>query len=608
MNGPGQYPGEPVGGQSFPRLPSGCVRELLVCINGVGPDQPSPPLLAVRDFCTRHAISLREVSLSSAEQAPADAHQRPRSSPGAEGQGALTCRVLLAAWRGKPRAMNTLWQWAYGDLLLFCDADVRIEQQAIADLYARMRAEPQLGLVAAREVPMLEPKTSIWSRMGALPYRFNFGNAGGRLFLLRKEALSEPMPEDLLLEDAWLTVAVGKQRVRKVMQAQVFFVLPQTWRDYFAERVRAEGGKMQIRRQHARLLANGPVAAYPWAEFLRTIRIREYGLILLALGLRGLARLWAWRRLRRGRLLQLIPALCVDQAVVRSSPGQIPAARTSRSIRNATMKVSIIVLAWNSAQRIEACLASLPAGLTASHEVIVVDNGSQDQTVSVLRARFPHVRIIANRKNRGVAPARNQGIRCAQGEYILILDDDTIVHPAALDQLVQLLDSRPEVGLCGPKLVDAEGRLCLSCRLFPTLLDKLGRRFPSALTRRAARRAELADWAHDTLRPVDYMIGACQLIRRRALDEVGLLDERIFYGPEDVDLCLRMHQAGWQVVYQPAAVVTHAEQRIARSALSRLGWKHLRGLAYYFWKHRYIVSRRALYARFPNAPRKSDTL
>ncbi len=294
-----------------PRLPSGCVRELLVCINGVGPDRPCPepsrracpPLLAVRDFCTRHAISLREITLSSAEQA--QTHTPYPSSPGAEGQGALTCRVLLADWRGKPRAMNALWQWACGDLLLFCDADVRIDTQAIARLYARMRTEPQLGLVAAREVPMLEPKTGIWSRMGALPYRFNFGNAGGRLFLIRKNVLSEPMPEDLLLEDAWLTVAVGKQRVRKVMQAQVFFVLPQTWRDYFAERVRAEGGKMQIRRQHAHLLANGPVAAYPWAEFFRTMRIREYGLILLALGIRGLARLWAWRRLKRAGFYSL---------------------------------------------------------------------------------------------------------------------------------------------------------------------------------------------------------------------------------------------------------------------------------------------------------------
>ncbi len=267
------------------------------------------------------------------------------------------------------------------------------------------------------------------------------------------------------------------------------------------------------------------------------------------------------------------------------------------------MKVSVVILTWNSLPAIEACLASLLGSTTVSREVIVVDNGSQDQTVKVLRARFPSVQVIENRHNRGVAPARNQGLRRSRGEYVLILDDDTILHPPALDHLIQVLDSRPEVGLCGPKLIDAGGHLCLSCRLFPTLLDKLGRRFPSALTRNAARQVELADWAHDTLRSVDYVIGACQLIRRRALDEVGLLDERIFYGPEDIDLCLRLYQAGWQVVYQPAAVVTHTEQRLARSAFSFLGRKHLSGLVYYFWKHRYLFSRRTLYARFPNAPR-----
>ena len=307
------------------QLPSGCVRELLICINGVGPDQPCPepsrracpepastslryaqhersrracpPLLAVRDFCARHAIAIQEITLSSAEQV--QTHKQYQPSPGTEGRGKWTCRVLLADWRGKPRAMNTLWQWARGDLLLFCDADVRIDPQAIASLYAHAQTEPQLGLVAAREVPILEPGASIWSRMGALPYRFNFGNAGGRLFLIRKDVLSEPMPEDLLLEDAWLTVAVGKQYVCKAMQAQVFFVLPQTWHDYFAERVRAEGGKMQLCRQHAQLLENGPVAEYPWAEFLRKIRIHEYGLVLFALGIRFLARVWAWGRLKR---------------------------------------------------------------------------------------------------------------------------------------------------------------------------------------------------------------------------------------------------------------------------------------------------------------------
>jgi len=141
--------------------------------------------------------------------------------------------------------------------------------------------------------------------------------------------------------------------------------------------------------------------------------------------------------------------------------------------------------------------------------------------------------------------------------------------------------------------------------LFPTLGDKLVRRFPFTFTRRISQEVELADWDHRSVRDVDYMIGACQVIRRTALMEVGLLDERIFYGPEDVDLCLRMHQAGWRVVYNPEAVVVHQERRVARSGWSRLGWRHLRGLLYYFGKHRYLFSRRRLYKRLQH-PAQSE--
>ena len=107
----------------------------------------------------------------------------------------------------------------------------------------------------------------------------------------------------------------------------------------------------------------------------------------------------------------------------------------------------------------------------------------------------------------------------------------------------------------------------------------------------------MADWDHSSVREVDYVIGACQGIRRAAVTEVGLLDERIFYGPEDVDLCLRMHEAGWSVVYNPAAVVVHHERRLTRSLFSALAWRHLWGVGYYFWKHGYLFSRRRLYAR-----------
>ena len=276
-----------------PELPPACLREILVCLNGVTAGRPCPPLHAVREFCTHHAVSLDEIDLSSAQE------RTPQATAG------LRCVVLTADWRGKPRAMNALWSWARGSVLAFCDADVRVAPDALAGLYAALQNDAQARLVAAREVPVLDARASLWSRVGALPYRFNFGNAGGRLFMIRRDALISPLPEDLLLEDAWLTVAVGKSHVRKHTQARVFFVLPQTWNDYFAERVRTEAGKIQLRRQHAGLLEHGPVADYPWAEFVRRLTWPEYGLALIALAIRGLARLWAWGRLRRGGFYRL---------------------------------------------------------------------------------------------------------------------------------------------------------------------------------------------------------------------------------------------------------------------------------------------------------------
>ena len=132
------------------------------------------------------------------------------------------------------------------------------------------------------------------------------------------------------------------------------------------------------------------------------------------------------------------------------------------------MKVSIIILTWNSASEIAACLASLVEGVRLDHEVIVVDNGSQDQTCRLVQHTCPRARLVRNSHNRGVAPARNQGIRLAAGEYIVILDDDTVVQPGAIDCLVGYMDARPEVGLCGPRLTTAEGDVQLSCRRFPT--------------------------------------------------------------------------------------------------------------------------------------------
>lgn len=286
---------------------------------------------------------------------------------------------------------------------------------------------------------------------------------------------------------------------------------------------------------------------------------------------------------------------------------QTPPPPAAEHLQLSGISVSIVILTWNSQAEIGACLSSLGPGLTAfSSEVIVIDNGSQDATCTIVRDTLPRARLVCNATNRGVAPARNQGLDLAQGRYVLMLDDDTVVQARAFDRLITYLEHHPDVGLCGPKLIDAAGQLQLTCRLFPTLADKLARRLPLPAARQISQAVEMADWDHNTVRDVDYVIGACQAIRRSAVAAVGAFDARIFYGPEDVDLCLRLQQAGWRVVYQPEAVVVHHERRLTRSIRSGIAWRHVWGLGYFFWKHGYLLSRRRLYARLARFARLAD--
>jgi hypothetical protein len=290
-----------------PSLPGKFVHELAICINGVAPGANCAPLVAVRAFCINHNIPLQELWISPAgeplqEETVSFASRKNETiSQKVRGDGVEPvrspaipcCSVILTERRGKPLAWNLLWRRAAGASVLFCDADVRVDQEAVWFLYSRMQQESHLLLVAARETPVLEEGGTMWSRMGAIPYRFDFGNAGGRLLMLRKGAVPNGMPEDLLLEDAWLTIAVGKDRVAKEGRAAVYFLPPATGRDYFAERVRTEGGKLQIRRKHGNFLKDGPIATYRWSRFFRDIAWQEYPLVIVALLVRGLAHLWA---------------------------------------------------------------------------------------------------------------------------------------------------------------------------------------------------------------------------------------------------------------------------------------------------------------------------
>ncbi len=246
------------------------------------------------------------------------------------------------------------------------------------------------------------------------------------------------------------------------------------------------------------------------------------------------------------------------------------------------IELSIIILTFNHLSDTVRCLDSLKEMLDADDvEVIVVDNASNDGTPQTITRRYPKIRLTVNDRNRGVAAARNQGIEQAQGQKILILDNDTIVNTKAIRGMMQYLDAHDQVGLCSCRMTDALGYVQPSFRPFPSLKSKV----LSFMGLRLAK-SQFSFDDEGAIEPF-YVIGACQMIRREALEQVGALDEAIFYGPEDADFCLRLRQAGWQIKYLPQYSIIHTYyRRTARRPFSRLGLKHIHGLLHLYRKHR----------------------
>lgn len=254
-------------------------------------------------------------------------------------------------------------------------------------------------------------------------------------------------------------------------------------------------------------------------------------------------------------------------------------------------KLSIVILTWNSEADIKPCLDSLITSLEGiKYEIILVDNGSTDNTLEIIETYFlPHIQLISNQKNLGVSRARNQALHLVSGDAVLILDIDTIVNKEALSSLIQCMENDPKVGLCACKLRSLSGEVQLSCRKLPTLRYKIFNILASKNIHVSDNQSQFyeQEMQGDTPFEVEYVIGACQLIRKSALNTVGLLDEHIFYGPEDADFCLRMKLAGWKVVYIPTvSIIHHYQQLTTKKMISVMSWKHTKALIYYFWKHR----------------------
>jgi N-acetylglucosaminyl-diphospho-decaprenol L-rhamnosyltransferase len=221
--------------------------------------------------------------------------------------------------------------------------------------------------------------------------------------------------------------------------------------------------------------------------------------------------------------------------------------------------LSIVVLNWNVRDLLDRCLASLRSD-RYTLEIIVVDNASQDGSVALVRAKYPQVTLIANTENRGFTGGNNQGMEAAHGRHVMVLNPDTEIVGDALDRLVAYLDDHPDVGALGPQLLNPDRAVQSSRRRFPTLTTAF---FESTWLQSLAPRGILAHYYMDDVSPdhtheVDWLNGACTVFRREALDQVGLYDaQNFFMYSEELDLCRRVKEGGWKIVYLPEAQVMH---------------------------------------------------
>lgn len=249
------------------------------------------------------------------------------------------------------------------------------------------------------------------------------------------------------------------------------------------------------------------------------------------------------------------------------SPGTRPAERKLSPGEPPDLHVSIA--AYRTPELLARCLAALEREDSSPRlAVTVVDNDSRDGTAELVSTRFPRVELIVNDENVGFARAHNQALTASTARHLLVLNSDAEVQPGALRTLVDYLDAHMDVAVVGPRLRYPDGRTQPSRRRFPTPATffvestQVGQRFwPS---HPLLQRYYVADRSDDEEQEVDWLVGACLVVRGRAAAEVGLLDERFFLYSEELDWCRRFRAAGWRIVYLPSAEVQHLEGGTSR--------------------------------------------
>jgi len=260
------------------------------------------------------------------------------------------------------------------------------------------------------------------------------------------------------------------------------------------------------------------------------------------------------------------------------------------------MDVSIIIVNWNTRELLRNCLKSIYENTCeADYEIIVVDNASDDGSADMVRSSFSDVRLITNTANRGLAAANNQGIRISEGRYVLLLNSDTVICDGSIDKMVRYADARPRAAVFGCQVWENEDTIQPTSFRHPSLLNVILRMLGLARMFKYNRffgREMMLWWRRDTARQVDVISGMFMLVRREAIEQVGLMDESYFLYYEESDWCYRFSKAAWKVLFWPGAKIIHLDGGNKSSDQNALKMKiqYHKSMLIFFRKHYGLIN------------------
>ena len=263
------------------------------------------------------------------------------------------------------------------------------------------------------------------------------------------------------------------------------------------------------------------------------------------------------------------------------------------------MDISIIIVTWNTKDLLQKCLDSIYKTIhDITFEIIVIDNASEDDTVVMLKGKFPHITLIKNSRNLGFGAANNQGLQIMRGRYALLLNSDTVLTIHAVEELFAFMETHPESAMACGQLLNSDGSKQNSIASFPSLLT-LMTNMP-LLEYLFPKRYPSKRYNYKNPMEVDSGIGACLLVRKKTIDEVGMFDERYFFFFEETDWAYQMKKAGWKIFHIPTAFIYHLQgQSIGGDVRSRIEFYRSRYQFFRKWHRRtyYLLISSVIFSR-----------